>query len=436
MNHVQWSAPLAAGPVDAHINLPGSKSLTNRWLVLAALASTPTRLFGALASRDSRLMIDALTQLGARFEPDGEALRVHPIPRTGEPGAQTVHCGLAGTVMRFVPPVAALFRSPVHFTGDDSALVRPMAPLLDGLRQQGVEISSANDRLPFTVHGHGALRGGTVVIDAGGSSQFVSGLLLSAVRGEQPLRVRHVGADLPSLPHIEMTLSLLRQVGVDARHEEVDGVHEWVVHPQEFSIGDVVIEPDLSNAGPFIAAAMVTGGTVSIANWPEHTTQPGDEFMTIIPAMGGKAERVDTDMEFTGLGPIRGIDIDLSAVGELTPTVAALAALAQSPSHLRGIKHLRGHETDRVAALAAELTKIGCQVQEHEGSLEITPGELTGQAMETYEDHRMATAAAIIGLRVPGTRVINVATTQKTMPDFVGMWLSMLHTEKPAGETW
>ncbi len=439
MTSVQWSAPVGHGPVDAHVSLPGSKSLTNRWLVLAALSAEPTRLVGALTSRDSRLMCDALSRFGASCEADGDDLLVTPIaPESMEGGPCEVHCGLAGTVMRFVPALAAIAGRSVTFTGDEGALVRPMAPLLEALRQLGVSVEchGADGFLPFTVHGTGVLPGGTVEIDASDSSQFVSGLLLAGSRAESPLMVRHVGDSLPSVPHIDMTIGVLRSAGIAAEHRFDGAHHEWTVTPREFSAGEVVIEPDLSNAGPFLAAAMVTGGVVSIEHWPESTTQPGDFFRTILTRMGASVERFDDDIEFSGTGTIHGIDCDLSAAGELTPTIAALAVLADSPSHIRGIRHLRGHETDRVHALAVELGKLGARTIEHDGSLEIFPGPLTATEFETYEDHRMATAGAIIGLRVPGVRVINIATTQKTMPDFVGMWMSMLHTEKPAGEIW
>lgn len=442
MSDVQWTAPVAHGPIDAHVSIPGSKSLTNRWLVLASLASTPTALVGALASRDSHLMIEALEALGGNVRKSDRTLVVEPLmpgaPSIDDETPLEIHCGLAGTVMRFVPPLAALSGRPVTFTGDEGALVRPMAALLDALRQQGVEVTCHGQEgfLPFTVHGNG-LRGGAVTIDASGSSQFVSALLLTAVRADFPLTIRHVGEHLPSLPHIEMTLALLRECGIDARHEVTDGYHEWTVTPGELRLPDpVTVEPDLSNAGPFIAAALVAGGTISIENWPKQTTQPGDEFRRILPLMGARVERIGPDVEFSGTGPLRGIDIDLAAVGELTPTIAALAALADTPSRLSGIGHLRGHETDRVHALAVELTKLGARVHEGEDFLEITPGPMTGTVFETYEDHRMATAAAIIGLRVPGIRVVNVDTTNKTLPDFVGMWTSMLHTESPAGNTW
>lgn len=436
---MQWSAPLAAGEIDAHISIPGSKSLTNRWLVLAALASSPTKLVGALASRDTRLMIDALTQLGANFEADVEGLIVHPIPPDSKPSNPLeIHCGLAGTVMRFVPPIAALTGAEAKFTGDAPAFVRPMAPIFDALEQQGVAVEFLNQAgyLPAIVYGLGHLPGGVVKIDAAQSSQFVSGLILAAVRAKSVLTIEHIGEELPSIPHIDMTLSLLNSLGIKTEYENHAGIHRWRVHPGQIHIGTVHIEPDLSNAGPFIAAALVAGGTVSIANWPKTTTQPGDEFRNILPLMGAKIQREQEDLEFTGTGQINGIEIDLGDVGELTPTIAALAVLANSPSHLKGIKHLRGHETDRISALSTELTKLGAKTVEHEDSLEIYPAPLQGTIFETYEDHRMATAAAIIGLKVPGVKVVNVDTTQKTLPDFVGLWMSMLHTDKPAGNTW
>ena len=438
---VLWTAPVARGPVDAIVRVPGSKSLTARWLLLAAAATTPTVIHGALASRDTRLMRDALTQLGAHVDVTDDTLHVTPIPpASAEPSAPIeIHCGLAGTVMRFVPMLAALHHGDVRFTGDDAALERPMAPIIQILRAQAVEVTEegAPGRLPFTVHGTGRLSGGRVEVDASASSQFVSSALLAAPRGEQDLHLVHTGDALPSLPHIEMTLETLRQAGVLAEHEvDAEGRHCWRVQRGEVQPGEVVIEPDLSNAGPFLAAAMVTGGTLGVLDWPEHTTQPGDAFREVLTRMGGRIHREDDALCVSGTGQILGIDADLSAVGELTPTIAALAALAETPSRLRGIAHLRGHETDRLRALATELTKLGAHTVEVEDGLDITPGPLTGAVVETYEDHRMATAAAIIGLRVPDVRIVNVATTQKTLPDFVGMWLSMLHTDAPAGGTW
>jgi 3-phosphoshikimate 1-carboxyvinyltransferase len=439
MSEVTWTAPVAGGPVDALVRVPGSKSLTARWMLLAAIAEEPTALSGVLVSRDTRLMRDALERLGATLSVEGEALRVSPIPLPAEHPAEPVeiHTGLAGTVMRFVPLLAALHHGDVSFTGDESALQRPMGPAIEALRSMGVEVTENGEpgHLPFVVHGTGRLRGGDIDVDASASSQFISNLLLVGARCEQDLRVRHVGDSLPSLPHIDMTMTEMRRAGIDVAHcQEADGTHVWTVRSGPVDFGDVRIEPDLSNAGPFLAAALITGGEIEISDWPRRTDQPGDAFRTLLARMGGEFWREEDSVCLRGTGRIHGIDADLSATGELTPTIAALAALADSPSHLRGIKHLRGHETDRIHALATELEKLGCRTVEHEGSLEIHPGELTGTVFETYEDHRMATAGAIIGLRVPDVRVVDIATTQKTLPDFVGMWLAMLHTDDEAGE--
>ena len=440
-SEVLWTAPVAQGPVDALVRVPGSKSLTARWMLLGAIADEPTRLRGALVSRDTRLMRDALERLGAVLSVQDGELQVTPIPPPSEAPAEPIeiHAGLAGTVMRFVPLLAALHHGDVRFTGDDAALQRPMSPVIAVLRAQGVEVTEHGEagRLPFTVHGKGHLAGGRIEVDASESSQFVSNALLVAARGDQNLELVHRGASLPSLPHIDMTMETLRAVGVQVSHEvDEDGLHLWRVARGTIAPGSIVVEPDLSNAGPFLAAAMVTEGTIAIADWPERTTQPGDAYRGLLEQMGAEVWREDDSLCVSGTGTIMGIDADLSRTGEIAPTIAALAALAESPSRLRGIGHLRGHETDRLRALATELTRLGARTVELEDGLEINPGPLHGTMFETYEDHRMATAAAIIGLRVPDVRVVNVETTQKTLPDFVGMWLSMLHTDAPAGGTW
>jgi 3-phosphoshikimate 1-carboxyvinyltransferase len=422
-----WEAPLAGAPLDATVEVPGSKSLTNRLLVLAALADAPGTLRGALRSRDADLMIRALRMLGARIE-EGDhpsTLHVTPGPVTGGVDIDT---GLAGTVMRFLPPFAALADGPVRFDGDPEARVRPMLPVLAALHALGVSVhdSSTADlptHLPFTVEGRGGVRGGAVDVDASESSQFVSGLLLAAPRFERGLTLRHIGATLPSLPHIEMTVATLRDVGVvvdDSR----DGM--WDVSPGPIAGRDVRVEPDLSNAAPFLASALVAGGTVRVPGWPTLTTQPGAMVPELLERMGGTFTLADGVLTVTGTGEVHGIDVDLHAGGELAPTFAALAALADSPSRLRGIAHLRGHETDRLAALAREITRLGGQAEETRDGLVITPRPLRGDVVRTYADHRMATSAALLGLRVPGVLVENVGTTAKTLPDFTGMWLGML----------
>ena len=422
-----WPAPTATAPLDARVEVPGSKSLTNRYLVLAALADSPGRLRSALLSRDTRLMAAALGQLGVQVTLDDDVL-VTPGPLRG---GVRIDCGLAGTVMRFLPAVAALADGPVRFTGDAEALVRPMGPVIRALQALGVRVDEEGEagRLPFTVHGHGSVRGGSVDVDASGSSQFVSGLLLAAARFDQGLVVRHTGPPLPSLPHIEMTVAAMRAAGI-----QVDDSRPaiWEVAPGPVAGRDVRVEPDLSNAAPFLCAALVAGGTVRVPGWPARTTQPGALLPGILERMGGRTALVGDELAVTGTGVVRGVDLDLHAAGEIAPTIAALAVLADSPTRLRGIAHLRGHETDRLAALASEITRLGGQAEQTADGLVITPRPLVAGTWRSYADHRMATAGALVGLRVPGVQVEDVATTAKTIPDFVGLWDRMLAGDAPS----
>lgn len=426
-----WPAPVAPGPIDALVDVPGSKSLMNRYLVLAALADGPGRLRGALASRDTILMADALEALGARVHRDGTDWSIEPLDlghRTTDAAAPTeplrVECGLAGTVMRFLPSVAALLGRPVLFDGDAPARVRPMGPVLGALRSLGVTVEDdGRGTLPFTVSAARRPVGGAVDVDASESSQFVSGLLLIGSLLERGLTVRHTGRTLPSLPHIEMTVATLRAAGVEVDDSRPD---HWQVAPGPVAARDVRVEPDLSNAAPFLASALVAGGTVRVPGWPEETTQPGALLPDLLTRMGATTSLDGDVLSVTGTGVVRGVDVDLRSAGELTPTIAALAALADSPSRIRGVGHIRGHETDRLAALATEIGRLGGQVEQTSDGLVITPRPLHGAVFETYHDHRMATSAALIGLRVPGVEVVDVATTAKTLPDFVGMWTGML----------
>jgi len=402
------------------VEVPGSKSITNRAVVLAALAAGPSLIRNPLRSRDTELMVAALVGLGTAIETAaGGSWRVDPATLRG---AGTIDCGLAGTVMRFVPPVAALAEGSTRFDGDSRAGERPMAAMLGALRELGASIPGG-DRLPFVVEGHGRLRGGRVRLDASASSQFISGLLLAAPRTTEGVEVVHVGAQLPSLPHIRMTVAMLRAGGV-----EVDdtATNRWRVEPAPLRSRDVDVEPDLSNAAPFLAAALLTGGETTVPGWPADTTQPGDQLRELLAGMGGEC-RVGADgLLVRGAGRIHGIDANLGDVGELVPTITALAAVADSPSTLRGIAHLRGHESDRLAALAREINALGGQVTPTDDGLVIRPRPLRGGVFRTYADHRMATTGALLGLVTPGIEVEDVATTAKTLPDFVAMWDRML----------
>lgn len=427
-----WPAPTPDRPVDATVTLPGSKSLTNRYLVIAALAAQPSRLRAPLRSRDTLLMAGALRALGAGIEdapgasPFGEDWLVTPAPLHGG----SVDCGLAGTVMRFLPPVAALAAGDVRFDGDPRARERPMSAVLEALRALGVRVTDdGRGGLPFTVHGTGTVTGGEVAIDATDSSQFISGLLLAAARFERGLTVRHTGAPIPSRPHVSMTVEALRDVGVVVDDLEPD---TWRVEPGEIGGLDVQVEPDLSNATPFLAAAAVTEGRVTVPGWPQWTTQAGDAIRDLLDSMGAEVTLERDGLTVRGTGELYGVDADLHDAGELTPTVAALAALADTPSRLSGVAHLRGHETDRLAALAREITGLGGDVTETADGLVIRPAPLHAGVFHTYGDHRLATAGAVIGLRVPGVQVEDVGTTAKTLPDFPGMWSRMLQPAREA----
>jgi 3-phosphoshikimate 1-carboxyvinyltransferase len=415
-----WAAPYAIEPVNARIQVPGSKSLTNRALVLAAIAEGPSVIRQPLLARDTELMVEALRSLGIGIDIADSEIRVEPRPMSGP---AHVDCGLAGTVMRFVPPVAALARGEVTFDGDPRARKRPIGDLLAALRALGVQLSADADSLPFVVSGRGAARGGVVTIDASASSQFVSALLLAGARYERGVDVCHDGKPLPSLPHIDMTVAMLRERGVDVATDEPN---RWVVAPGRVRGVDTTIEPDLSNAAPFLAAALVTTGTVTIADWPEFTTQPGDELRSIMSRFGATIERVSDGLRVTGRDRINAIDVDLHDVGELTPVVAAICVFADGPSRLRGIAHLRGHETDRLAAIATELQGLGADAEETPDGLIIKPLSLTGGLFHSYHDHRMAQEGAVIGLGVPGLMVDDIGTTRKTHPTFVEAWTAML----------
>lgn len=414
------------------VAIPGSKSLSNRAIILAALADGPSSLSGVLHARDTQLMINALRALGHEIVVTSEnpenpsanlSLEVTPHHMHGD---SDIDVGLAGTVMRFVPPVAALAFGSTTFDGDPHARQRPMATLIESLRDLGVRVDD-HDRgtMPFTVVGTGEVRGGEVFVDASRSSQFISALLLSAARFEAGATIHHVSSELavPSQPHIDMTIAMLAEHGVRV-HREGDAL--WHVDPHTIAARDRHIEPDVSNAAPFLAAAMLTEGTVTVPSWPQHSLQPSERVLDILTAMGARVELTHHHLRVSGTGTVHGIDADLSDVGELTPTIAALAVLADSPSYLSGIGHLRGHETDRLAALTRELGRLGADIVEEADALRIRPRPLHGGAFSTYDDHRMATAAAIVGLRVPDVRVENIATTRKTLADFPGMWSSLI----------
>ena len=430
-NNAHWPALFrGTQPVEASVVIPGSKSVTNRALILAAQADSPSILRRPLVSRDSELMVAGLRALGVGIEEKNvttngvEELQwvITPAPLRG---GVKIDVGNAGTVMRFLPPLAALATGDVAFDGDPRSYERPLGPVIKALEELGISIEhDGRYSLPLKLHGTGKIPGGALTIDASASSQFLSALLLVAPSFENGIVATHKGGQLPSMPHIEMTVDMLRSFGADV---EVDtAAQSWSVKPGKLHGQELVIEPDLSNAAPFLSLAMVCGGSVTIADWPKTTTQPGDQLRSIFTQMGAKFSMDERGLTLSGTGVIHGIDIDLHDVGELTPSIAAVAALADSPSHLRGIAHLRLHETDRLAALTREINSLGGDVVEEESALHITPAPLHGGVFHTYDDHRLATAGAVLGLVVPGIEVENIATTRKTLPDFPGLWSSLL----------
>ena len=472
-----WPAPLAPASSEAAgkkalVHIPGSKSLTNRYLLLAALADSPSYLRAPLHSRDSALMIEALRQLGAGVElvptdsPFGPDVKVTPLnfaqassaqaqADSTQPQAVSIECGLAGTVMRFVPALAALLPGEFAFDGDPHARQRPMGPVLEGLRQLGVQVEceQGENALPFVLRSpglasaEGVSEAPVVRIDASTSSQFVSALLLMAPRLPQGMVLVHEGSSVPSIPHIQMTVEALRQMGIRVQehypiqdNKAEGGEYRWTVHPGSFPGFEMTIEPDLSNAGPFLAAAVVTGESVTIPHWPAPaadssagTTQVGDMWRELLPALGTRVHYAEGQLTVTGPAqlPEGDFSFDLSAGGELAPTMAAACAFVKGRVELTGIAHLRGHETDRLAALAAEINRLGGSAHDTADSLVIeAPIPATPEAQQvlarTYDDHRMATFAAIIGLRRPNVVVQNVATVAKTMPEFTAMWEDML----------
>ena len=434
-----WAAPQRAQPLAHELSLPGSKSLTNRELVLAALATGPSVIHAPLHARDTDLMVAALRALGARIT-DGEEgdygpdLVITPFP-AGHVANARIECGLAGTVMRFVPPLAAVLPGTLTFDGDVSARRRPMATTLDALRQLGVTIDAPEgDRLPFAASNPGGITGGVVRIDASASSQFVSGLLVMAARLPQGIRIEHQGATLPSIPHIEMTLQCLRARGIDAAMVR-EGV--WVVKPGPISATDVVIEPDLSNAAPFLAAPLIIGGSVSIRGWPDHTAQVGALLPGLLECFGAKvvheggAVTVDGGIGWQGGHKIRGVEMDLSHAGELAPTLITLAALSEEPSRFTGIGHLRGHETDRLSALVDNIQALGGKAHETADGINLEPYPLDGGPWKSFEDHRMATSGAVIGLAIRGVTVDDISCTSKTLPEFPALWDTLVNSPTP-----
>ncbi|THV43272.1 3-phosphoshikimate 1-carboxyvinyltransferase [Glycomyces buryatensis] len=415
----RWTPPFAERALDAVVRVPGSKSQTARALVLSAISDGPSTIRRPLVARDTLLMVDALRSLGADIDTgDPEQWTVTPGPLRG--GAD-VDCGLAGTVMRFLPPIAALADGPVAFDGDPHARKRPNDGVIKALRDLGVEVDDGGTpALPFTVNATGSVTGGALEVDASKTSQLVSALLLAAPRFERGLDLRHTGdKPVPSRPYLDMVVQMLRQAGADVDDSEEN---RWRVAPGTLDGREWVIEPDLQNAAPFLCAAVVVGGRITIADWPTRTTQAGDRIRDVLTELGSRVEWSRDGLTVIGAPSTLEVDLDLADASELTPSLAALFGVSRGTSSISGVAHIRGHESDRISALATELGKLGAEVDEREDGLAITGRETRPMTWETYADHRMAHAGAIVGLVTPGLALSDVACVSKTWPDFAEVW--------------
>jgi 3-phosphoshikimate 1-carboxyvinyltransferase len=407
--------------VTATVRLPGSKSMTARALVLGALSLGASTLRAPLHARDTELMAAGLRAMGCHVSTSDHNLwLVRPRPLRGP---ARVDVGAAGTVLRYLPPVAGIADGAVTFDGDERSRTRPMAPLIGALRSLGARVDYTAG-LPLTVHGIGRVTGGAVTIDASASSQLLSGLLLAAPEFDRGVAVRHAGPPLPRAPHLRMTVQMLRAAGAGVDDSRPD---LWVVEPGRLNGRAWDIEPDLLGAAPFLAAALITGGTVTVAGWPRSGIQAGERLLELLRRMGGSPTVTRQGLVMRGTGTVHGLTADLFDLAELAPVLAALAAVGDSPSHLHGMAHLSGHESDRIAALVAVLRSLGADVaQDHDG-LRIRPRPLRGATVATRDDHRLAHAAAVVGIAVDGVRLDDVTCTAKTLPDFPRLWSTMVH---------
>jgi len=418
-----WHAPTINFAINSTLDIPGSKSATNRAFVLAALGNRTSVITNALFARDTNLMLDALEKLGCKILKKSNSVEISPMNKSHN--EISIDVGLAGTVMRFVPPLAALAVGTTHFDGDERARNRPMKTLIESLKSLNVNVIDKNGgKLPFSIISEGEIIGGELEIDASESSQFISALMLVGAKFKNGLTIKHVGKNLPSLPHIQMTIEMLKEVGVQTNQLNQS---TWRIKNQVIQSKDWHIEPDLSNAGPFLAAAMLTNGEIKINDWPLHTTQAGNSWIEILSLMGAKIELNQNQLILKSDSKIKGINYNLKDVGELTPVLVAISLFANSKSEFSGISHLRGHETDRLAALVENITAIGGDAKETEDGLIINPKNLHGGIWKSFDDHRMATAGAVIGLRVKDIYVDDIATTSKTLPNFEKMWNEMVN---------
>ncbi|MFN0157826.1 MAG: 3-phosphoshikimate 1-carboxyvinyltransferase [Bacteroidota bacterium] len=400
--------------VNATVHVPGSKSITNRALICAALAQGESVIRNASDSDDTRLMTNGLNQLGVLVRLLNDALVVHGTGGKLHAPKFPIPVGNAGTTLRFMLSLAALAQGTTTFEADARMAERPLADLLDAMRTLGVE-ATVDERGPrYRVSG-GGIVGGAVKLQADKSSQFLTSLLLAASYAQQDVRIDIVGV-LSSVSYVDITLDVMKKFGVDVvcspeKMFEVKSGQRY--KPTEFAI-----ESDASGASYFLAAAAIVGGSVTITNMKTKSLQGDVQFIDVLKKMGCTATETESGVGVQSTGRLNGIDIDMNSMPDIVPTLAVTALFAQTPTRIRNVAHLRYKESDRLTALATELKKLGAQIALHDDGLEISPAPLHGAQLDTYDDHRLAMSFALIGLRVPGVKIENPQCVKKSFPGF------------------
>jgi 3-phosphoshikimate 1-carboxyvinyltransferase len=409
-------------PINAEVHVPGSKSITNRALLIAGLASGESVLSGMLFSDDTRYMAEALANLGLVVETDCQAETAHIVGGDGRfpnPSAD-LYVGNSGTTMRFLTAALSVGKGRYRVDGNERMRSRPIGPLLDALNALGSSAQSeaGNDCPPVVIETSG-LEGGRCSMDGGLSSQYFSALLMAAPYARRDIELSVVG-DLVSKPYMDITVAVMRDFGVEAELDRKTWRTFRVRAGQRYGGRSYQIEPDASNASYFFAAAAVTGGRVCVPGLGRTSTQGDLNFVRALERMGATVTMTNSATEVIGPagGRLRGIEIDMNAISDTAQTMAAIAPFADGPTTIRGIAHNRHKETDRIADLATELRKIGQDVVEFEDGLTITPRTVVPAQIATYDDHRMAMSFAVTGLRAEGIEILDPGCTAKTFPDF------------------
>jgi 3-phosphoshikimate 1-carboxyvinyltransferase len=406
--------PPVHGPVVGSIRPPGSKSLTNRALDIAAMAHGETRLSGVLDSRDTRVMIDSLRRLGIHVEQNLDQATVSIAPTNHVPASADLWLENSGTSIRFLTAACSLLKGEFRLDGNERMRERPIGPLVDALRQTGVRIRyEGNAGFPPVLVTGAGWKSGRIAVSGDLSSQFLSAILMAAPASGIPVEVE-VSGPLVSRPYIDMTLAVMRQFSADVSEP---APNLFVLSPKGYRGRAYDIEPDASAASYFFALAAVTGGEITVEGLNRESLQGDVQFVDALVQMGCTAKWHRDSVTVIG-GPLRGIDIDMNAISDTAQTLACVAPFADGPTRIRNVAHMRLKETDRVSAVVTELTRLGIATEEHEDGVTIHPGPIRSATVATYDDHRMAMSFSLIGLKSPGVRIADPGCTAKTYPNY------------------